>query len=247
MPTGGFPRSPRLFKGALVELKEQFLGLETIVIPFQYNPQSFTRNLEAFQKPEDETGKGPTTETNDRAQPFDPEETFSLTLELDASDALEENDRLAVRVGVADRIAALERLLYPQESELEVGGLLGPISVSLSVSIGGASSGSAQVLEKRQVPVILFVWGAGRTLPVRLTSFSVEEQFFSPKLHPIHAKVTIGLKVLTHKQLGKQSSPAVELAKQAYENALRQKRVLAKLNESNLSSAVDSILAMIPI
>ena len=52
---------------------------------------------------------------NPLAQPLDPGETVNLTLELDATDELEDpdNNQVAVIAGVADRLAALEMLLYP--------------------------------------------------------------------------------------------------------------------------------------
>jgi len=43
------------------------------------------------------------------------------------------------------------------------------------------------------LPVVLFFWGPGRIIPVRVTALSIEEQQFSPTLYPIRAKATIGL------------------------------------------------------
>jgi hypothetical protein len=42
-------------------------------------------------------------------QPFDPKESFTLKLELDAADDLENGDAVTVLVGVADRLAALKK------------------------------------------------------------------------------------------------------------------------------------------
>ena len=44
------------------------------------------------------------------------------------------------------------------------------------------------------VPVVLFVWGPGRILPVRVTSFAVDETLFAPSLYPLQATVTLGLR-----------------------------------------------------
>ena len=95
--------------------------------------------------------------------------------------------------GVADRVSALEMLLYPQE-----GSLLGELLGSISASVGGGGAGgsaAAEATPRGSVPVVLFVWGPGRIVPVRLTSFQVEEQAFSPILYPVHAKVTVGLQI----------------------------------------------------
>ncbi len=135
-----------------------------------------------------------------------PQETFSLTLELDAADALEHPDAhpVAALAGVADRIAAIEMLCYPP-GQSALGGLLN-VSVSVSVGSSGLSASigagaKADVLPRNAVPIILFFWGPGRIVPVRITTFSVEEQQYSPLLYPIRAKATLGLKVLDENQL----------------------------------------------
>src|SRR5688500_2776916 len=114
-----FPRRPKLLKGALIEFSERFLGPVPNVIVFQYNPETITRTLEVW------TPGGATATANDTggsqnisqtAQPHDPPESFNLVLELDAADALGDpgSHPVAFVSGVADRIAALELLLYPQ-------------------------------------------------------------------------------------------------------------------------------------
>ena len=59
-----------------------------------------------------------------------------------------------------------------------------------------------QVLELLQAPLLLFVWGPSRVVPVRLTEFSITEEAFDPLLNPIRAKVGLGLRVLTVDDLG---------------------------------------------
>lgn len=239
-----FPRSPKLVKGALVEFSERFLGPIPNVIIFQYNPESLSRTLEVWQPPEANESARSASLT---AQPSDPPETFSLTLELDATDALEEPEShpVAVVSGIADRIAAMEMLLYPEEGSL-LGNLMGSVSGSLSgggLSLGGSTE--VQPVPRGTVPVVLFVWGPGRIVPVRLTSFTVDEQAFSPLLYPILAKVTIGLKILTPKDFPcpAKRTVAQEIAVTAFEFTRTQKQVLAA---ANLANSVDSILGMLP-
>ena len=43
----------------------------------------------------------------------------------------------------------------------------------------------------------LFVWSKSRVTPVRITDLDITEEFFDPQLNPIHAKVSIGMRVLT--------------------------------------------------
>jgi hypothetical protein len=251
MPTG-YTRSPKLLKGALVEFSERFIGPIPNVIIFQYNPETLTRTLNIWGTPaSQEAGNNPGTppKASATAQPGDPTETFDLTLELDATDALEEPEShpVAAISGVADRIAALEMLLYPQEESL-LGGLLGSLSASVSVSaggvsVGGSAGGAVETVPRGTVPVVMFVWGPGRIVPVRLTSFSVEEQAFSPLLYPIRAKVTVGLKILTPKDFPEPRKFSEELAVTAFNFTRTQKQVLAA---ANLANSVESILGMLP-
>jgi len=246
MPTG-YSRSPKLLKGALIEFSERFIGPIPNVIVFQYNPEMMTRTLEVWSQ----GGGGESSasnETSHTAQPYDPPETFTLALELDAADALENPAAhpVAFISGVADRIAAMEMLLYPQGDSL-LGGLMG----SISGSLGGASVSSAlgagtgvQPASRGTVPVLLFVWGPGRIVPVRLTTFSVEEQAYSPLLYPIRAKVNIGLKILTPKDFPTCNRKLSEdLAITAFKFTRKQKEVLAA---ANIANSVESILGMLP-
>ncbi len=250
MPTG-YSRSPRLLKGALIEFSERFIGPVPNVIVFQYNPEMMTRALEVWSQGGSATtgtGAAASNESSQTAQPFDPPETFTLALELDAADALEkpESHPVAFISGVADRIAAMEMLLYPQGDSL-LGGLLGSVSGSLggaSASVGGALGGGVQPVPRGTVPVVLFVWGPGRVVPVRLTSFSVEEQAYSPLLYPIRAKVSIGLKILTPKDFPSCNRKlSEELAVTAFNFTRKQKEVLAA---ANMANSVESILGMLP-
>jgi hypothetical protein len=248
MPTG-YSRSPKLLKGALIEFSERFIGPIPNVIVFQYNPEMMTRTLEVWSQ--GGGGESASNDTSHTAQPFDPPETFTLALELDAADALENPAAhpVAFISGVADRIAAMEMLLYPQGDSL-LGGLLGSVSVSVGgagASVGGAAGGAAggvQPVPRGTVPVVLFVWGPGRIVPVRLTSFTVEEQAYSPLLYPIRAKVSIGLKILTPKDFPTcHRKLSEELAITAFNFTRKQKEVLAA---ANMANSVESILGMLP-
>lgn len=234
MPNG-YSRSPKLLKGALVELSEPFLGPVPNIIVFQYNPETLTRELTPWSA--EEWSGGRWEEKDPSAQPFDPGESFTLTLEFDAADDLEDpgNHPVAVVSGVADRIAALEMLLYPMQDK---GSVLGEAFASLG--------GAIDVVPRGSVSVVLFVWGPGRILPVRLTSFSVEEQAFSPTLYPIRATVSVGMQVLTEnhfKKPGKVLSTSEKLAIAAYKFTRGQKEVLARANVAN---NVEAILGLLP-
>ena len=258
----GYTRSPKLLKGALIQFSAPMLIPIPNIIIFQYNPETMTRTLTPWtpierERTYDEQGRGTATaltdaQKNQLRQPFDPSETFSLALELDAADALESpsSHPVATIAGVADRISAMEMLCYPP-GQSALGGLL---NVSVSVSIGGAGasaggSAAADAVPNPEVPIVLFFWGPGRIVPVRITSFSVEEQQYSPLLYPLRAKVTIGLKVLDAQHLqniaGDTAQTAiVEVAKACYTFTRAQKEALAL---ANLANSVESIIGMLPL
>lgn len=250
----GFSGKPKLVRAAFVELSERFIGAVPNVIVFQYNPAALTRNFTVWTGAEESGGgegeegseetSGPPQVTGiQMAQPFDPEESMTVELILDASDDLADPDSnpVAVISGVADRIAALEMLLYPdEEGSSVVGDLVGTVSSAL----GGESSDEETETQRVSVPILLFFFGPGRIVPVRLTSFSVEEQFFSPTLYPTRAKVSVGIKVLIPENLaGYEDGLKKEMAINAYEYTKKQKGLLAMSNNAN---SVESMLAMMP-
>jgi len=234
----GYSRSPKLLKGALVEFSSRFIGPVPNIIVFQYNPETLSRSLNPWKPPEKtEENSGEKKSKISTAQPFDPDETFTLNLELDAADALEvpEKHPVAVISGVADRIAAMEMLLYPDKKGSDLAGAIGDV---LSLT------SEDEPIPQYSVPIVLFVWGPGRIVPVRLTSFSVEEQAFSTTLYPIRAKVSMGLSVLSPHDLKTHPNKiSREIAITAYEFTFAQKTVLAA---TNLTNSVESILGMMP-
>ena len=232
--TTGYSRSPKVSKGALIELTEPFLGPVPNIIPFQYNPETMTRTLTPWQPTGSDEDSAESGGGNSLSQPHDPGETIDLTLELDAADDLEQPNEnpVAVVSGVAARIAALEKLLYPSSGTAGLGALAEAVS-----SLFGAD-----VVPRRQTPVVLFVWGPGRIVPVRLTTFRVEEQAFSPTLYPMRARVVIKLRVLTDSSFTGDSA-AEKIARTAYRYTRAQKELLAR---ASLASNVDSILGMLP-
>src|ERR1700676_33009 len=89
--TSGYSRSPKLIKGALIQFSAPLLIPIPNIIVFQYNPETMNRTLTPWAPPaKDEHGKVDPKIEATLAQPYDPQETFNLALELDAADALEE-------------------------------------------------------------------------------------------------------------------------------------------------------------
>ena len=261
MPATGYSQSPKLLKGAIIQFSAPMLIPIPNFIIFQYNPETLSRSLTPWaplqrERKYSESGEATLAELtpqqiNALEQPFDPAETFSVTLELDAADALEhpETHPVAFISGVADRIAALEMLLYPP-GDSALGGLLASIDISIGGSFSASASAETKTAQRKTVPVVLFFWGPGRIVPVRITSFAVEEQAFSPILYPLRAKVTVGMRVLTEAELvtiegaaGTADSAAVKIAKACYTFTRVQKEILAT---ANLANSAESIMGMLP-
>lgn len=178
-----FPGSPRLLKGGIV-LLDPDTGAVQRVIALQYNPATLHRSLTAKT----------VGEQGDRSQALrllgPPQETYTLEAEIDAADQLEkpEENQAVVEHGIAPQLAVLETLLYPPSSRL----------------IGNRNLAAAGVLEiaPTESPLTLFVWSRNRVMPVRLTSYSVTEEAFDPRLNPLRAKVSLGFRVLSVDDLG---------------------------------------------
>jgi len=226
MPETGYSRSPKLARGALVQLVEDVVGVLPNVIPFQYNPETLSRKLTPWNPFEvDQTARGQIAPT---AQPFDPKESMSLEIHFDAADQLEDSDPIAALVGVADRIAAIEKLLLPTR------GLLADL-----VGAAAALAGGTQPPQRPTVPVALLVWGPGRILPVRVTDYSIDETTFLPSLQPRAAKISLSLEVLTPDVFRCESGPAVELAVATYRFfRLQQSSLALQYNARNAAQAL---------
>jgi hypothetical protein len=247
-----------LLKGALVSLTEGFLGPVPNVIVFQYNPEKMTRTLSPATMTIS-SGAAEKAGVDPTAQPWEPSETFDLTLELDATDQLEfpEEHPVAMLTGVADRIAALEMLLYPSKDQAtdlvskaaEAANKAAEAAKQAAVAAGksGSSVTPPEVVTRGQVPITLLVWGPGRVVPVRITKFTVDEKAFSTSLYPVQATVTIGVQVITAEsvdKLGLKESPGIELAKTAYKYTMGQKKGLAA---ANLYNSAESVIGLLPL
>jgi len=180
--------SPKLVRGGLVILAA---GGHTPrqIIALQYNPDTLTRSYQVQG-----TGGDAGAE---RATPFRLKgpaiETLKLEAEIDATDGLEHPEQNAhtVAYGIAPQLAALESLVNPSVAELQA-------------LDNQAASGTLEIVPP-EAPLVLFVWGRGRVVPVRVQEFSITEEAFDPALNPLRAKVSLGLRVLSTDDLGFQA------------------------------------------
>ena len=182
-----FPNSPKVARGAIVTMNPvsgRVLGSITL----QYNPDTVTRTLAAqtlTQEPGDRLDtlrlKGP------------PHESIKVEAEFDATELLERPNgppanQVVAEVGLSAQLAALEMLVYPRTTRLRA-------------NERQADRGAIEITPIES-PLTLFVWSRQRTMPVRLTDFTITEEAFDTMLNPIRAKVSLGMRVLTTDDLG---------------------------------------------
>lgn len=173
-------RTPR---GALVGV-DPANPLAGLVV-FQYNPDEMTRRLVARTAEGDDGAGGARSEALRLTGA--PIETISLAVEVDATDQLADGDPEAALLGIHPQLAALEMLLYPKSSV---------VLENLALTAVGTIE-----LVPMEAPLTLLVWGVGRVLPVRLTSFSITEQAYDTQLNPIRARADLELRVLSYSDL----------------------------------------------
>jgi hypothetical protein len=162
---------------------------------------------------------------------------------MDSSDTIADGSAvtagLAQLSGVYSRLAALEMLMFPLPPP--GGGLIGTVSSALGLT----SAAPSRSVPAGDLPLVLFVWGPGRIVPVRITSFSVTEKLYdSTLLNPTHAEAQISLRVLAYNELSDVSDIMKPVAQAAstYSQTLREGLALA-----NLANAAESIVGMLPI
>ena len=177
-----FPGSPRLVRGGLV-LVDPATGAVLRIVALQYNPDTLTRSLQV---------RGAGTDSDDHIEALrlkgPPIETIKLEAEIDATDAMEANDRQANEAGLHPQLASLETIVYPTSSHL-------------NATNSQAGSGSLEIAPA-MAPLPLFVFGAKRIVPVRITELSITEEAFDANLNPMRAKLSLGLRVLSVDDLG---------------------------------------------
>jgi hypothetical protein len=180
-----FPGTPKMLRGGLVRIDPHQRTLVDVVA-FQYNPDSLTRTLQP---------RAIGGEPGDRLEVLrltgPPHETIKFDAEIDAVDQLENPNESAnqpvATQGLLPALAVLERLITPPAADL--------IAVDALFD-----SGTFEVAPV-EAPLTVLVWGVKRVVPVLITSLSITEEAFDPKLQPIRIKASVECKVLTSSDL----------------------------------------------
>ncbi|MDH3974186.1 MAG: hypothetical protein OEV42_07890 [Deltaproteobacteria bacterium] len=147
------------------------------------------------------------------------EESISFEIRLDATDKLNEGDIITEQFGIAPQLSTLELMVHPKSESL-----LGAALDSLLGSPGGFSfTGAAKP------PMILFIWGRKKVLPVNINSLNITETEFSTDLNPIRATASVSLTVIEGKNIPYTYSKAM-------------KEVMSVLNLANITDIADVVI-----
>ncbi|WP_157996021.1 hypothetical protein [Thermomonospora amylolytica] len=233
----GFANRPKVLKGALVEYG---LTVPPLIVVFQFNPVQLQRSRSLDFRTKDEVMTWPAPgrpgepgetwrverprglrewhahckdldEIRDNQIVSVQEETLEFELRLDAGDALETGNPIAQGFGIGPALSALELMTFPKEESV-LGQALGSL-------LGGGTGFKAP--KAPNPPMVLFVWGLQRVLPVNINGLTVTETEFDTLLNPVRASVAVNLTVIEG------GEPFFKFSKTA-------KEVMAVLNTANL-------------
>lgn len=171
------PIQPRTLKGAIVALKPNSKG--TYV-----NPDTpifiFQYNPETLTRTISSLNSEEASQVEGKKPGTNPiVEQINLSLEFDTADHLERPNQHkdSVQHGLHPTLAALESIMHSQSET-----------------------------ENPTPPIILFLWGSNRIIPVSLESLKVAEEAFDPKLNPIRVKIELNMRVRDFSELKKGST-----------------------------------------
>jgi len=234
---GGFPNKPKILRGAFVEYG---LSIPPLFVVFQFNPVQLSRNRSLTFSPPNSGISCPGEQGRTRERPATlrdyhqeedlmviqkeqqvtvTEETINFEIRLDASDKLNEGDFITQQFGIAPQLAALELMTHPKQESL-LGAALGSLL---------GESGGFSFTKKENPPLVLFIWGLKRVLPVNITQLNITETEFSPQLDPIRATVSVSLTVIEGKN-------------PCYGYSKVMKEVMAALNLANLADIANVVI-----
>jgi Contractile injection system tube protein len=232
----GFANQPKILRGAFVEFG---ISLPPLIVVFQFNPLTISRSRSAW------VDSPPSYEATEPAQNIDflktvidtsgksliqfrnnqtirvQQETINFDIRLDATDRLNEGDTITEQFGVAPKLSTLELMMLPKGQSL-LGG-------AVAALLGGAVKSFMFQDDGREPPIILFVWGRKKVLPVNITNMSIREEEFSTDLNPTRATVSVSLEVIEGPNL-----PFL------YTKALRE--VMSLLNLANIVEVANTMV-----
>jgi hypothetical protein len=180
-------------QGALAVFDQDADGVADTIsrfLPFRFNPEDLNRQLtiEQAQGQGSQPGGGAgnaSQDGNSADQGADADsgslkEAFSVTLRFDLAYREERaNGQMPVEYGILPEISALEDLMHPTESATDQ-----------------PSDGSEPTRARGRRPLVLFVWGERRVVPVKIIGMSINEQYFNGQLYPTRAEIELSFETL---------------------------------------------------
>jgi hypothetical protein len=192
---GGFRNQPKVLRGAFVEYG---LSVPPLLVLFQFNPLQLSRyRSQVFWVPASarERGEGVTlrefhqgfedlTQLRDAQQVTVQPESLSFDIRLDATDSLNDGDPITEQLGIAPQLATLELMVQPKSESI------------LGEFLDALRPGGFSFTCTEKPPMVLFIWGRKRVLPVNIDAMSITETEFSIDLQPLRATVNVDLTVI---------------------------------------------------
>lgn len=173
-------------------LFEYGLTVPPLALIFQFNPQEISRSRTVTVKTGDAPGSRggydflTPLETSRVAQGVEMQaESFSVSILLDATDALNDGEAIAKTFGVQPQIDTLRSMAEPKAQ--------GPGGVKVLASLG--LSGARAFERDETASVLVFAWGM-QLLPVFLTGVTQKETFHLPNLMPYRAEMGLTMQVI---------------------------------------------------
>ncbi|MEU6036011.1 hypothetical protein ABZ801_11435 [Actinomadura sp. NPDC047616] len=210
------------------------LSLPPLMVVFQFNPVELSRSRSLrFAAPRgfQPGGRGDSlrrfherhsdlTKLRDLQDVSVAEENIAFDIRLDASEGLNEGDPVAGRFGISPRLSTLELMVRPKGE--------GVIEQGLRALVG--SPGGFSYTKRPNPPLVLFVWGRKRVVPVNINGLGIVETEYSADLSPVRATVSVSLTVIEGKSVP-----------QMYTNAMKE-----AMSMVNLANIADAQNVMIP-
>jgi len=158
-------------------------------IPFRFNPEELSRQLSIEQAQGQgaqpatgaaaSAGDGSSADQGADADSGSMKEVFTVLLRFDLAFREEQSSNMPVEFGVLPEISALEDLMHPVESATDQ-----------------PSDGSEPTRARGRRPLVLFIWGERRVVPVKIVGMAINETFFNGQLYPTRAEVEISFETL---------------------------------------------------
>jgi hypothetical protein len=203
----GFPNKPRILRGAFVEFG---LSLPPLFVVFQFNPLQLSRNRSlTFTGPASaSSANGQAAVAPETLRQFHrrktslldvqkeqvvsvAEQTIGFDIRLDATDRLDDRDPVAEQFGITPQLSALELMVYPKDESV--------LGAAIGTLLGKPNGFS--FTRRTNPPLVLFIFGRKRVLPVNINSMNITETEFSTDLDPVRATIGVSLTVIEGKSL----------------------------------------------